>query len=345
MVRGAKVRRANRLHLVSIAATLLGVAATSLSAHHSPAAFDLANQVTIQGRISRFDWTNPHVYIDVSTTAAGQPAEWVFETDGTSVLTRSGWSRDTLPVGSMVTVRANPDRNAARSHGLLISMALANGTVLTPRANGSDGVSKAAGLAGVWNGLRGFTARKVGAIGPTPKGLAAVKSFTAAANPVTSCRPYATPFLTSLPYLNEIDVQKDRILIRNEFLNVDRTVWMDGRGHPATGTRTNQGHSIGRWEGNVLVVDTTLFSEHLLGNYLGSGPGPRELPSGPGKHVVERFRLSDDRTRLLIDIVVTDPDYLVEPLTMAVEWDYTPKLRLLRFGCEPEQATRYLSLQ
>jgi hypothetical protein len=269
----------------------------------------------------------------------------MIETDGTSLLTRSGWSRGTLQVGSAVTVRANPDRDAEKSHALLISMALANGTVLTPRSNGTDGVSKATSLAGVWNGLRGFAARKVGPIRPTPKGLAAVKTFTVATNPVTGCTPYATPFLTSLPYLNEIDVQKDRILIRNEFLNVDRTVYMDGRAHPKDGPRSNQGHSIGRWDGSVLVVDTTLFADHLLGNYLGSGAGPRELPSGPQKHVVERYRLSEDRTRLLIDIVVEDPDYLIEPLTMGMEWDYTPKLRLLRFGCEPEQSRRYLSLQ
>ena len=331
--------------LIGIAAALLAIAGTTASAHHSPAAFDLANQITIQGKVSRFDWTNPHVYIYVTVTTAGQPTEWAIETDGTSLLTRSGWNRDTLSVGSVVTVRANPDRNVARSHALLISMALANGTVLTPRSNGTDGVSKAVTLAGVWNGLRGFAARKVGTIRPTPRGFAAVKVFTVAANPVTNCMPYATPFLTSLPYLNEIDVQKDRISIRNEFLNVDRTVYTDGRGHPKGGPRTIQGHSIGRWEGNVLVVDSTLFSDHLLGNYLGSGPGPRELPSGPQKHVVERFRLSEDRTRLLIDIVAEDPDYLVEPLTMGMEWDYTPKLRFLRFGCEPEQSKRYLSLQ
>ena len=331
--------------LISITTALLAIAAASASAHHSPAAFDLTSQITIQGKVSRFDWTNPHVYIYVTTATAGRPTEWTIETDGTSLLTRSGWSRETLSVGSVVTVRANPDRNAAKSHALLISMALANGRVLTPRSNGTDGVSQAASLAGVWNGLRGFAGRKVGTIRPTPRGLAAVKAFTAAANPVTGCTPYATPFLTSLPYLNEIDIQKDRIFIRNEFLNVDRTVYMDGRGHPKDGPRTTQGHSVGRWDGNVLVVDTTLFSDHLLGNYLGSGPGPRELPSGPQKHVVERYRLSEDRTRLLIDIVVEDPDYVIEPLTMGMEWDYTPKLRLLRFGCEPQQSQRYLSLQ
>lgn len=316
---------------------------TVVSAHHSPAAFDLASQVTIQGRVSRFDWANPHVYIYVDTATGTEPAvEWMIETDGTSILTRSGWTRNSIAVGSRVTVRANPDRDAQRRHALLVTMAIENGVVLTPRANGPAAVSPAAGLAGVWNSLRGFTQRRVGAIRPTAKGLAAAKAYTEARNPVTRCVPYPSPLLTGLPYLNEIDVRDDRVVIRSEFLNVDRTVYTDGRGHPKDGARTTQGHSIGRWEGTTLVVDTALYADHVLGNYLASGGGLTALPSGPRKHVVERFRLGDDRRRLIIDAVIDDPDYLAEPLTATMEWDYAPQLRLLRFGCEPAQAQRYL---
>jgi hypothetical protein len=46
--------------------------------------------------------------------------------------------------------------------------------------------------------------------------------------------------------------------------------------------------------------------------------------------------------RLLIDVTVEDPDYLAAPLTTNLEWDYAPQLQLLRFGCEPDQAQRYL---
>ena len=169
-----------------------------------------------------------------------------------------------------------------------------------------------------------------------------MKAYTESSNPVTKCIPHVSPFLPTLPYLNEIEVRKDRVVIRNEFFNVDRTVYMDGRPHPKDGARTTQGHSTGRWEGDVLVVDTTLFADHVLGNYVGSGKELRELPSGPRKHVVERYQLSEDRTRLLINTVVDDSDYLAEPLTMSTEWDYAPQQRLLRFGCNREQAQRYL---
>jgi hypothetical protein len=312
-------------------------------AHHSPTAFNVDAQITIQGRISRVDWTSPHTYVYVEgASAAGRTAEWMLETDAVPILTRSGWTRQALAVGTPVTVRANPDRNADRNHGLIVSLALPNGTVLSPRSETGARGARATGIAGVWNGLRGFALRRVGALKPTPKGLAAMQAYTVAANPVTNCTPYTAPFLGSLPYLNEIVVRNDRIEIRNEFLNVDRTIYMDGRAHPANGPRTLQGHSIGRWEGDVLVVDSRLFADHLLGNYTGSGKELRELPSGPRKHLVERYQVSDDRTRLLISTVVEDPDYLAEPLTMTMEWDYTPQLRLLRFGCDPQQSQRYL---
>jgi hypothetical protein len=319
------------------------VMTSTASAHHSPAAFDLNSQITIQGKITRLDWTNPHVYIYVAAApVGGQTTEWVIETDPVPILVRSGWSRESLAVGSAVTVRANPDRNAQRNHAILVSLALGNGAVLTPRSVRAASTVRATSVSGVWNGLRGFPQRRVGVLKPTARGLAALKAYTEAANPVTDCIPYASPFLPTLPYLNEIELQNDRITIRSEFFRVDRTVYMDGRGHPKDGARTNQGHSIGRWENDVLVVDTTLFADHALGNYTGSGNEPRALPSGPRKHLVERYQLSEDRTRLLISAVVEDPDYLAEPLTMSTEWDYAPQLRPVRFGCDRSQAQRYL---
>ena len=325
----------------SVVAVAVAMSA-AVSAHHSPAAFDLNAQITIQGTISRLDWTNPHVYIYVeTTTVAGQTGEWVIETDPIPILTRSGWRREAIAVGSEVTVRANPDRNTQRNHALLLSMALGNGVVLTPRSGGRARtvVARATSLEGVWNGLRAFTTRRVAAVVPTEKGRTAMAAYTASANPVAQCVPFSAPFLTSLPYLTAIEIRDDTVLIRSEFFNVDRTVYMDGRGHPDNGARTNQGQSIGRWEGGVLVVDTTLFADHLLGNAAASSS--QGLPSGSRKHVVERYQLSDDGTRLFIDYVLEDPEYLAEPLSGHIEWDYTPNLQLLRFGCDTEQARRF----
>ena len=130
-----------------IAATVL-ITATA-SAHHSPAAFDLNSQITIQGTVSRLDWTNPHVYIYVKgESASGKPAEWMIETDPVPILNRSGWRRELLAIGSPVTVRANPDRNPQRNHAVLLSIALANGVVWTPRSAVAPGTAKATSVAG-----------------------------------------------------------------------------------------------------------------------------------------------------------------------------------------------------
>lgn len=76
--------------LGSVIAAMVVFTATA-SAHHSPAAFDLNAQITIQGRVTRLDWTNPHVYIYVNgESASGKPGEWMIETDPVSILTRSG---------------------------------------------------------------------------------------------------------------------------------------------------------------------------------------------------------------------------------------------------------------
>jgi len=68
------------------------------------------------------------------------------------------------------------------------------------------------------------------------------------------------------------------------------------------------------------------------------------VPSGLGKHVVERYRLSDDRTHIVIDFVLEDPEYLAEPFTGTANWYYAPHFEMLGFGCDPENARRF-SLQ
>ena len=329
------------MRLASSVVAVAVVMSAAVSAHHSSAAFDLNAQITIQGTISRLDWTNPHVYIYVdATTVDGQTGEWAIETDAIPILTRSGWRREAVVVGSEVTVRANPDRNTQRNHARLLSMALGDGVALTPRSGGrASSVARATSLEGVWNGLRAFTGRRMAAVVPTEKGKTAMAAYTDSTNPVAQCVPFPAPFLTSLPYLNTIEIRDDTVLIRSEFFNVDRTVYMDGRGHPDNGARTNQGHAIGRWEGGVLVVDTTLFADHRVGNSAASSS--QGLPSGSRKHVVERYQLSDDGTRLFIDFVLEDPEYLAEPLSGHIEWDYTSNLQLLRFGCDTEQARRF----
>jgi hypothetical protein len=74
-------------------------------AHHSVAAeFDLSKRITLQGRVTKIEWMNPHVYLYVDVNAEGKTANWACETAGPNTLARQGWSRLSLKIGDRVTV-------------------------------------------------------------------------------------------------------------------------------------------------------------------------------------------------------------------------------------------------
>ncbi len=74
-------------------------------AHHSVGAeFDLSKRITLQGRITKIEWMNPHVYLYVDVNADGKTANWACETAGPNTLARQGWSQMSLKIGDRVTV-------------------------------------------------------------------------------------------------------------------------------------------------------------------------------------------------------------------------------------------------
>lgn len=314
-------------------------------AHHSPAIFDTDSIIVIEGEVTRFDWMNPHTYVFVETTnAAGEHQEWQFEADATPILSRNGWSPGSLVPGERVLVRANPDRNAGRAHALLISLEKHDGSILTPTAGDPNAPStpvRRSTLAGIWEqdfqNFLEFRSRGL-EVRTTPAGTAAREAYDIRTeNPVAQCIPYPSPMIVAVPqHLNEIIIEADRVTIHNEFFDVERIVWMDGRGHPEHAERTNQGHSIGRWEDGALVVDTRLFADHRS-TLPGTG-----LPSGAQKRVVERYALSDDGTRVWVEILLEDPEFLAESFSHTLEWRSSSYTELSTFTCSRAQAMRFM---
>ena len=137
----------------------LSISISSLAyAHHSGSIFDQNSVVALEGTVSEFSWSNPHVYIHVETVSStGEITEWQIETDATPILTRSGWSSASLQPGDQVVVRANPDKNPQRAHGRLLSVATAEGALLTPRLSfesrpsESSTAAAATDLSGIWS--------------------------------------------------------------------------------------------------------------------------------------------------------------------------------------------------
>ena len=106
--------------------------------------------------------------------------------------------------------------------------------------------------------------------------------------------------------------------------------------HPAKVEPSLLGHSIGRWEGKTLVIDTIGFPADSSGLSL-------NVPAGPRKHLVERLTLTEDRTRLRYEATIEDPDFLTAPATLTQQWDHRPDLEFSQDDgkCDQNAAERY----
>jgi hypothetical protein len=325
-----------------LCAALLSSVSLSSVAHHSPAAFDEDSVVRVEGTVSRFDWRNPHVYIYVDATdAAGNAVEWAIEADWTTDLMRAGWTSDSLAPGDLIAVQAHPARNRQRNYANLISLETADGTVLASWDLGgveTGPMSYASSIAGRWLPDRTFNEFfALSAEHANDKGRAAIEAYVETDNPGISCVPHPIPQRLTTPHVNDIEILDDRVVIRAETESEPRIIYTDGRGHPADGSgESPRGHSIGRWEGDALIVETTQFMPHRRGN--GS-----MVPSGPQKKLTERYALTNDGSVLNLEYVLEDPEFLEEPIVHTAVWRYSPHLERVEYSCDREVARRYLN--
>lgn len=120
------------LHLLAMLVIPMLASAPVALGHHSAAMFDKSKEVTIEGTLKEFQYTNPHswVVLDVPD-AAGKVTVWSFETRNASALLRSGIRRSSLVAGDKVTVKGHPLRDG-RPGAELIVITKADGTVLKP---------------------------------------------------------------------------------------------------------------------------------------------------------------------------------------------------------------------
>jgi hypothetical protein len=104
-------------------------------AHHSFAMYEPTKTMTFKGTVKSFQWTNPHVvvWILVQPDGGGAVQEWSLETTSPGVLTRAGWTRQSLKAGDRVSVTFSPLRDGSRGGGLNSVTLLDTGQTLIPK--------------------------------------------------------------------------------------------------------------------------------------------------------------------------------------------------------------------
>lgn len=313
-------------NLIVFALTLM--VAGTVNSHHSDAVYDRGQLIAFSAKIVGFEFRNPHVTVFVEEED-GERRQWEIETGSTPIMRRSGWSEETFVVGEVIQVRAHPSRTGELK-AILNSIQSADGNTWIQVEVAPELTVAAESLEGVWRGEPSTElSMDNSTVVFTPLGVAAEHAYeTTTHTQNTRCVPLPPPFLNSNAlYLTEIEITEESVFIRNEFFDVERTVYMDGRPHPENGTRSDQGHSIGWWEQDVLVVDTRLLADHRIGGaFFG-------VPSTSEKHVIERYSLSNDRKRAIVDIWYDDPEYLSEPFVGQTTLVYSPGLELYSYEC------------
>ena len=165
----------------------------------------------------------------------------------------------------------------------------------------------------------------------TPEGLRIVSEWRASHDPVEDdpgkfCQAPGMPSLAlgGADYPVEIIVTPAQVTILMELHQQVRRVHLDQSTHPEGLFPQRNGHSIGRWEGDTLVVDTAAIKAITFGS----------VPHSDRVHVVERIRAIDDGAALVNEVTITDPVMYAEPITVRQYYRAAPPgTRMLEYEC------------
>ena len=134
-----------------------------------------------------------------------------------------------------------------------------------------------------------------------------------------------TPFPMEILQLPD---QKRIVMIYEGGTHIWRVIYMDGRAHP-TGDNLNPtwlGHSVGRWEGDTLVVDVVGYNEGSWIDMVGD-------PHTDRLHLIERFTRKDLYT-LRYEATIDDPGAYTEPWTVGFDIVWDPKGEIQEYICQ-----------
>ena len=171
----------------------------------------------------------------------------------------------------------------------------------------------------------GFAAGQLAAI-LTPLGRQIQQANTFENDPKLRCEPYGfvREVTSALPMIIRRD--GEHLLIHYEEWSLLRTIYMDGREHPEYETPTLLGHSVGRIEDGVLIVETARVNPGWISDYTQGGHSA-ELTG------VERYTVRDNPRRLELTLTIEDPVTLTEPYVLEKTWLYTPDVELVEDRC------------
>lgn len=325
------------------------------AAHHSHASLNTDDVRLFQGVVTKYSWRAPHVYITADVVLDdGTLREYKVEALNPPSMARLGWSKDTLKTGDRIVWQGPHDKNVDRGYAGIEWAEMPGGERLFASAAASRAATRDATQAassgeavepvteigsGSWyrvaaDGGQHPPIRSPASDWPlTAEYQARTDNWSEDDNPLNNCIYGGPPRnIVSLTNYRWFRPDEDTILI-------DRDMWPEARvihlnADAPRGEPSSFGHSIGRFDGDELIVETDNFVAETWGMYTG-------IDSSAEKSLLERYWLSDGGLRLNVEFTVTDPVALTEPYTYTHQWKRVPDRELAKAPCSLENAWLY----
>ena len=331
----------NKYILINIQKTLIAlvslVASVFVSAHHSHSNLDRNNIQQHRGVVTEYSWKSPHVFIKVSApNQAGEVVEYSIELLHPPAMQRRGWSKDSYKPGDSITWEGASDKNPNRYYSGLNWSQRGDGQFFGQDLEEEE-INPSKDFTGTWvRDLRGGEGTYYPPKGWPLTALAQneVDNFAVEQNPALQCEEQGPPKATTLPYPIRISrPDENRILMDYELRSGSRVIYL--KDAPEPGEPTMWGYSLGRFEGDELVVETNNFVAQRWGNATG-------INSSEAKNLVERFKLTNGGMSLEMAMTISDPMYLSEPFTFEYYLSKIQDREFVDVECSTESARLYL---
>ena len=339
----------------TLAILSLAILSGTAFAHHSLLTYDTSDVVEFEGEVTDVFWRNPHVRLIVrSVDEAGSERIWTAEGAPVNTMERAGIDQALVAVGEHVRLAGNPSGLSedevrlvmltpadGQAYALDPETAVALGLVTDasevfraggPTAATGGGGLEVDGIFRVWtNRDRHWTSRdaRIWWARSHPMTESAQASLDAW-DPVEDdlakqCIPAGMPEAMLMPFPIEFVDQGDILVLNIEEWDNSRTIHLNAN-PDADVSPSRLGYSVGRWEGDTLIVETSRIDYPYFND--------QGIPQSEDLEIVERFTLSENGTKLDWTATVTDPETFTEPIIMPeLHWDWIPGQTIKPYNC------------
>ena len=314
----------------------------SAVAHHGFAVYFYPDRtITIEGVISKYDFVNPHsvLYIE-STDGAGEKITYTCALQAKTQLMRKGADENLFVIGDPIKIIGFPARRDP--YGCEFGTGyFANGETFTMRSidraqtqfarnNRREITSGPNAIYGNWirpdiYGAAGLSMPTEGIESITPEGENIVGNYNRAEeNPTIQCDPGSPVRTWGAPgLLTSIKKEGDKVFIHHESMDWIRTIHLDMTDHPSNIEESSMGYSIGKFEGNNLVIYTSKFNSGILAY---------DIVHTNEMTLEERISYNDQTGNLDIHWVMHEPNYYNSPISGGQSLESTTD-EFIPYGC------------